>query len=251
VATLLQIHAPVDNVGDRLAPLITERLFGYTVARMSPALMPVEGRRVLSGLGSSLGGYGDWTVDVWGTGHEPGYTGPAVPSSAERSRWRVHAVRGPLTKRLLQLDEDIPIGDPALATPLFYRPKARPTQPVRYFTHCDNDGDPRPGEIYETVSTRIDPFAAIDLIAASDFVLTEALHVAILAHAYGIPWAWAFGKHRAGIVKWHDWLASVGATPERFGVREERRARAWHHRQRFRAVDVARLLGAFPHDIAF
>ncbi len=71
---LLQVCNSLDNVGDRLAAPLTERLFGVRVRPVFRTLPDAhKGAPVLAGLGSFLGYYGDWHLHVWGTGYEPGY----------------------------------------------------------------------------------------------------------------------------------------------------------------------------------
>jgi hypothetical protein len=51
---------------------------------------------------------------------------------------------------------------------------------------------------------------AINVIAGADFVLTGSLHGAILAQAYGIPWA-AYDDGYVDVpAKWLDWAAYLG-----------------------------------------
>lgn len=251
---VVQVVVEIDNVGDVLAPILTERLFGVSTIRVFGTL-PAEarGRPVLAGLGSHLAYHGEWALRVWGCGYEPGYAG-GLPSAeqGDRSLWRFHAVRGHLTRAILNLPTDIPIGDPAILTPRIYTPRETHRDCERYFTHCMNDDLPViPG--IEVHSTRMDPFAAIDLITSSRFVFTEALHVAILAHAYGVPWAWILNGHLDGMVKWFDWFSSIGTRPHCGTLNELGAAREWFHQNAsgFVRLDEDRLLQSFPKDVVW
>ena len=108
---LIQICNGLDNVGDRLAPLITSALFDVEVIKVL-AHVPEQyaGIPVLAGLGSCLGYYGDWPLRVWGTGYEPGYMDRVARSySGTRPLWKVYAVRGYITRTILKLDSDVVI----------------------------------------------------------------------------------------------------------------------------------------------
>ena len=205
---------------------------------------------VLAGLGSCLGYYGDWPLRVWGTGYEPGYMDRVARSySGTRPLWKVYAVRGYITRTILKLDSDVVIGDPAILLPRIYQPHHAPTRDTRYFLHCENDKAPDVDA--DIVSTHMDPFQAIDLICASRFVFTEALHVAILAHAYSIPWAWSLNKHVRGMIKWFDWFSSIGVAPKPFTPTEIDQAMRWYAsvRSEFRHLNDDALLRSFPHDV--
>lgn len=252
---ILQICNDLNNVGDRLASIITERLFGYEVVRVFKDVPPdLTGKPILGGLGSFLGYYGEWPLHVWGTGYEPGYVDSktrAHPGS--RLEWTIHAVRGHVTRTFLKLPSDVPVGDPAILMPRLYSPKSTTYEKIRYFLHCDNDESPPLIPDIPVVSTRQDPFDAIDQIASSGFVFTEALHVAILAYAYSVPWAWSLNKHTRGMVKWYDWFSAIGIPPRCFWYGELSDAQKWYRQSRtsFQRLDPNRLVAAFPHQIAF
>ncbi len=160
-------------------------------------------------------------------------------------------MRGHITRTWFKLRGDTPVGDPAILIPRIYEPRPYPTAVIRYFTHYDNLEAPRIG-YGEVLSTRMDPFVAIDAIVASQFVFTEALHVAILAHAYGIPWAWSLNKHSRGMVKWYDWFSSIDVSGKCFAFSDIADAQRWYDKYGRRAapIDTDRLVAAFPSHIA-
>ena len=252
---ILQICNEIPNVGDRLASYITEQMFGLTVVRVFGTLPPkYRGEPVLAGLGSCLGYYGDWLLHVWGTGYEPGYIDTAHRKNpGSRALWKVHAVRGHITRTILRLSTEIPVGDPGILLPRIYQPLAASRAKVRYFQHCENSSHPDISGVDEFISTHIDPFKAIDLIVASDFVFTEAMHIAIIAHAYGIPWAWSLNQHTRGMVKWYDWFSSIGVRGCCFQPSELTNACKWYSQVQkdFTSINCDKLIASFPLDIAF
>jgi hypothetical protein len=252
---VVQLYIDIDNVGDRLAPILTERLFGLSVESFDASrhLVSPPAGGILAGLGSFLCNCQDLPLRVWGTGYEYGYIFRRYAQVQGRgSSWHVHAVRGPISRDLLHLPDSVAIGDPALLTPRIHEPSPAPHATVRYFTHYANsERVPVPAPV-EICTTRMPPLAAVDLIVASGFVFTESLHVAILAHAYGVPWAWSFNRHRAGVLKWYDWMLSAGLEPRAFHNTQLADARHWARAQaRARPLyDRERLLDAFPRDVA-
>ncbi len=250
---VLQICNGLKNVGDLLAPIITSKLTGASVDGLFKTLPEgYAGEPILAGLGSFLGYYGDWPLHVWGTGFEPGYMDRhARAYCGGRPGWRFFAVRGYLTRMVFHLDENVIVGDPAIVMPRIYEPKAHKTERVRYFLHCDNDEPPEIGVDVEICTTRMDPFRAIDLIAGSSFVFTEALHIAILAYAYGVPWAWSLNKHLRGLFKWFDWFSSIGVAARWFPPSALVQATRWFdesHRG-FLRLDPTALIDAFPEEV--
>lgn len=250
---VLQVCNTLNNVGDRLAPIITKALYDVDVLEVFDTIPPGhEETPILAGLGSFLGYHGDWPLRVWGTGYEPGNLSRVARTyTGSRAQWKVSAVRGHVTRTILGLSEDVVIGDPCILLPSFYSPDAKHTKRERYFLHCDNDEHPDINDSLEVCSTRMDPFEAIDLIASSTFVFTEALHIAILAYAYDIPWAWCLNKHFRGMVKWYDWFSSIGVNGKCCSYDELEEGRRWfsdNHRSIVK-LDMQALIDAFPDDV--
>ena len=250
---ILQICNEIPNFGDRLARIITERLFGHSVIEVFNAIpSDFSNTRVLAGLGSFLGYYLDWPLEVWGTGFEPGYLPrETLRTLARPPNWRIHAVRGHVTRVAFGLHDDIPVGDPGYLVPNFYTPHATYPAKVRYFTHCDHSDEKINVDADEVISTTEDVFSIIDRIVSSEFVFTESLHVAIVAHAYNIPWAWALRKHYRGMTKWYDWFSSIDVNGTCFRPQDLLTARCWYKgaKSDMKRINTDRLLAAFPHDI--
>ncbi|MFT4560459.1 MAG: hypothetical protein ACI9BW_000193 [Gammaproteobacteria bacterium] len=239
-------------MGDLLAPVITERLFDVPVHRVYGAQTnDFKERPLLAGLGSILANFGDLNVHVWGAGYEPGYIFRRyMRAPGSRLGWKIHAVRGPHTAAVLRAGSEVVLGDPGLLVPRFYEPKSVQHEPGRYFTHCEN----KPSDVtvdLPTLSTAQEAFAVVDAIVASDFVFTEALHVAIVAQAFKVPWAWSLNSHTRGVFKWFDWFASIGIEPRCFDYTEVQGAKRWAldaHR-RAQPPSSEALLRAFPREL--
>ncbi len=233
-------HKMLKNLGDYLG-VITVAALGYQCVnpkQTSPHI--VNAGRCLLPIGSVLGMKMlqrlDGPLDVWGCG----WKGDALPADV-MSRAVFHAVRGPRTLAGLNLPPDTPLGDPALLLPhlcqrqvprhhrtlfiphIFYLAKPDIGR-WRRNTGCDqvlsiqvvSAWPPRDSitlrDLVELLRIHIRlgsvPHTAwwtVERIIGADFVLTGSLHGAILAQAYGIPWA-AYNHGAGGVPeKWLDW----------------------------------------------
>jgi len=134
-------------------------------------------------------------------------------------------VRGVLTREVLELPADTVIGDPGLLAPLFHTPSIEPsvvgrTVCIPHVQDHQNEKDLlglsgcdiliRPVvEASEAGLRKI-----LDTIATSDFILTGSLHGAIIACAYGRPFAfWDTGNVDIPF-KWHDFASSINIKAE-------------------------------------
>jgi hypothetical protein len=129
-------------------------------------------------------------------------------------------VRGPLTRDVLGLKESTPLGDPGLLMPCLYTP--RPSKAFEGKTICvphflDKKSDEAllamsrsqtilrpnlPGNMESVLSFT-------DAIAGARFVLAGALHAAIVACAYGRPFAYFDSGYIDVPFKWADFAASI------------------------------------------
>jgi hypothetical protein len=130
-------------------------------------------------------------------------------------------VRGPLTRDALGLPGDTVLGDPALLLPLFH-PAPAPTPNGKRTICVPHILDPKTNdEIADLTGVdhvlrpeiRNDLSAVEEMvneIASADFVLSGALHAAIVASAYDVPYCFFDGGFIDLPFKYRDFSASVG-----------------------------------------
>lgn len=140
---------------------------------------------------------------------------------------KVHAVRGPLTrKKLLEQGVECPevYGDPALLIPLYYKPTISKKYRFGFIPHRSNLNRIDDFTIDEVSLSEHDDVLVIDLskydkwtdivdqICSCENILSASLHGLIIPEAYGIPNLWVEFGHPliGGHFKFHDFFLSVG-----------------------------------------
>ncbi len=134
-------------------------------------------------------------------------------------KYHIYFVRGPKSAAKLGIDTSLSITDPAILLREFLPPAPAEHQ-VSLMMHCDT----AKSGYWEQVAAELgihyidprstDPIAVIQQLIASEYVITESLHGAIIADAYGIPWRPINSMPHINAFKWHDWCASVGISYE-------------------------------------
>jgi hypothetical protein len=145
-------------------------------------------------------------VHIWGSG----YRGDAT-ILREAQNVNFHAVRGPMTRDMLWLTRSMPLGDPALLLTRFYDRKRNGRIIAVPHWESINSEIPTGFKAVSPLCKRDEVLDTIMAIAGADFVLAGSLHAAIIAHAYGVPWAfWGPCSEKGGQAKWTDWAGFLG-----------------------------------------
>jgi hypothetical protein len=224
---------PIQNFGDMLSEtlfdaLTRKGLFDWMQRRMT------EDYDVVHLIGSCISdnqiskdleyvrGAGGKRIAFWGCGlrtDEP--LRPALLAHCE-----FLGVRGPCTRDVLGLPKSTPIGDPGLLMPYVYTPTqhkgfAGKTICVPHFHEKKSDDDLLAISRCEMVLRPNLPASVasistfIDALVSAKFILAGALHAAIVACAYGRPFAYFDSGYIDIPFKWADFAASI-AIPCRF-----------------------------------
>lgn len=239
----------VGNLGDSLGGTILE-LLGHT------ACSHQLGQPTLIGIGSLLspefldGIPGEKLV--WGSGSY------GITLSKElKSQLIFHAVRGPKTRDFLNLPKDIPLGDPALLLSMLLPSIRTESKGILYIPHCNtvysitkkHMVEIGATEFLSIIVTRPQILESVKRIANAEFVLTGSLHGAIIAQAFGVPWALCLIDNQQLVMpfKHDDWAEYLGIRLEVVkNIREG--TRWWNKHGRYGKVqDLQPLLKAFPY----
>lgn len=174
--------------------------------------------RTLFGIGSILGtGVLERHGKVLVCGSGSGYSslGPVDPDLV-----RISWVRGPLTARLMGLDDSVAISDPASLLTIMPEfadlPRGgngtifiphRATAQLQINWH-------RVGQLcnLQVVLPNKDAKEVIRKIIGADQVVTESMHGAIMADAFRIPWVPIKISNQFNDHKWNDWAMGLGLT---------------------------------------
>ncbi len=131
----------------------------------------------------------------------------------------VFAVRGPLTARVLGVDEATSTIDPGILLPEVHAadPAVTPTGRALFVPHWRTDVDCGARWRQACEAAGVDycsplepPRTVLSRIRAATVVITEALHGAIVAEGCGIPWIPVVVGPNVLSFKWLDWCASIG-----------------------------------------
>jgi len=226
---------PTQNMGDFLSELFISRVQAPGAPRYSRIHLigsVIAAGNIRADL-AALRDTPDALVGYWCCGQRD----EAIINPQLRARCRFHGVRGPLTRARLDLPASTPIGDPALLLPLLHDPRPMPELAGRilcvphFFDQAaDRDILEESGAdliLRPNLPASLDVLLkAIDVICSVDFVLAGALHAAIIACAYGKPFAYYIESHIDIPFKWLDFSASVNI-PTVFARNAGEGRRAW------------------------
>lgn len=180
---------------------------------MWPKLLPdafdLESEGIFLGIGSILFDHFPAREPkvVFGAGYG-GYTPPPVIDET----WKIYFVRGKLTAARLGIDPKLAVGDAAIllrscldaAPPKRFR--------VSFMPHWESTLWGSWRKVCETADIHyLDPSESVpqvlDEIRASDLVITEAMHGAIVSDSLRVPWIPIQPNRVEHRMKWQDWLS--------------------------------------------
>jgi succinoglycan biosynthesis protein ExoV len=142
-----------------------------------------------------------------------GYGGYTPPPKMDQS-WDIYFVRGPMTARAIGVDEALGVGDAAILLRSCIKTSSQKLFKVSFMPHWESVFD---GE-WEAVCAAagvhfINPCAPVeavlDDIQASEMLITEAMHGAIVADALRVPWIPVRPIQSQHHQKWFDWAGAL------------------------------------------
>lgn len=130
--------------------------------------------------------------------------------------WTIYAVRGPETASALNLAAETAVVDPGvLVRRIFADVQFAKSGRVAFMPHWRSRSGDWPSLCKRIGIDYIDPLSRVpDIIAAvrgAKFLVAEALHGAITADAFRVPWVslWSEDNVDGFQLKWKDWCSSV------------------------------------------
>lgn len=200
---LYYFHDPNLNFGDDLNPWIWQRVL--------PNFFDDDPNSLFIGIGTLLNHRIPFARHriVFGSGY--GYGEPPRPDGI----WNFVCVRGPLTAAKLSLSKHCAIVDPAvLIHQLFPYRNQNKIYPVAFMPHCASASMGNWELICKIANIKyIDPRQSVEKvmtdIASSELLLAEAMHGAIAAEAFRVPWIALSCYDHISTFKWRDWCESL------------------------------------------
>lgn len=208
---LFYYQSPHGNVGDDLNALLWPKVFGSS-------FFDNDSDKIFLGIGSIFDDRPEFnSFDrpvVFGSGLRSRKRAPQHPE-----RFDIRFVRGPLSARALGLNGVKYISDPAIISPIYItsysKIKRHSLGYVPYFMTPDGLNEKVALEIgAKIISPKLSPQDFINEITSCEKIISEAMHGAILADAYRIPWAGCrlmsgLIEGRISLFKWKDWMRSL------------------------------------------
>jgi succinoglycan biosynthesis protein ExoV len=151
---------------------------------------------------------------IFGTGAGfPGWEYKSMPVIDDS--YSIYSLRGPLSAKALKVSEDLAITDGAILVRRLFDYQNHPKKyRFSYMPHYDFAGEGWALVCQELGFGYIDPSSPVEkalaMISQTEILLSEAMHGAILADAFRVPWI-PITTHRSILeFKWQDWCLSVG-----------------------------------------
>jgi len=201
---LFYFQAPEGNVGDDLNRWLWPKL-------LRPDLIDEDEQNLLIGIGTLLNHKippaQKYTVLTSGVGYGQ------LPNLGE-GKWDFLGLRGELSKKALNITKPVCLLDGAYLLPRFLDVKVEKKYKIAYIPHVDSMINGQWNMVCQLAGIKlIDPRWDVDLfvreLCSCEKVLTEAMHGAILADAYGIPWSPVKAYDYISDFKWNDWASSL------------------------------------------
>ena len=207
------------NFGDALSPIIAQKISNCKIKWVNPRDKSTTFRYYSIG---SIIPPSSPNSEIWGSGIIQSIDVIKIKPK------KVHAVRGPLTRKIL-INNGIECpeiyGDPALLYPKFYNPKIEKRYEIGIIPHYVDQQNPWVAKKSELSNVKVINIlgninSVVNEILSCDMVISSSLHGIIAADAYGIPSVWVefSDKVTGNGFKFRDYFMSVGR-PDRQPIR--------------------------------
>jgi succinoglycan biosynthesis protein ExoV len=210
---LFYYKGQIQNFGDDINPWIWDNVL--------PNFFDDDDSELFMGIGSIL--YDSLPENkkkiVFGSGYG-GYS--AVPKINDS--WKFHFVRGKLTAKALGIDEKLAVGDGAILirSCIDIRSPVKKHK-VSFIPHWESTLYGAWDKVCAHAGINyIDPCLSthetLNAILESEFVITEAMHGAIVADAVRTPWIAIRPIQPEHHMKWHDWVSVLDVELKPFSI---------------------------------
>ncbi|GAC15094.1 polysaccharide pyruvyl transferase family protein [Aliiglaciecola lipolytica] len=132
----------------------------------------------------------------------------------DKGEWNFVALRGPKSQKAVNTSDVKCLLDGAYLMPHYFKPEIKKQYPVAYIPHVDSVIFGQWQKVCDLAGIKfIDPRWSVEKFISElnkcEKVLTEAMHGAILADAYNVPWHPVKAYDYINDFKWQDWAQSL------------------------------------------
>ncbi len=196
-----------NNFGDALNPLVFNHHF--------PDFFNHDESSMFLGIGSILGFIKPSEKAKKIIVFTSGFAYDSIPKPDQR--YDIRCVRGPMTAEVLKINPKLAVTDGALLLRNIAQLAEEPSKKYKYCYvphHISESMFDRWKPLFretgiEFVSPAQDPLTVIRKIRESEFVLAEAMHAAIVADTFRVPWIPVKMFGHINNFKWQDWFHSM------------------------------------------
>ncbi len=192
------------NIGDEFNLWFWEEMLGRDLI----TLMPDD--QLLVGIGTVLNSKLPTAsiLHILGSGVGYGQSNELITKN-----WKIHFVRGYLSARALKIDKQYAISDPGILISQLRPQACGKTIPISFMPHIGIDSVRYRSFIesmgWNYISPSDEENHILQQIAASEKLITSAMHGAIIADSYRTPWLPIITSNEILPFKWHDWFSSL------------------------------------------
>ena len=204
---MLTYYNKTKNFGDMLNPLIfNHHLPGFFDNNQETLFLGIG---TILGLEKGLNSTNRIIVFSSGVGFGDTFTYGELP--VLDSRYDILCLRGPLTAKKLRIDPSLAISDGALLLRNMHIPEQPKKYRFAYIPHHVSEGMfPNWREIADDagihfISPQKNVIEIIQEIQQSEIIITEAMHGAIIADVFRVPWIPVKAYSHINEFKWQDW----------------------------------------------
>ncbi|UKO99773.1 polysaccharide pyruvyl transferase family protein [Nostoc sp. UHCC 0870] len=145
---------------------------------------------------------------IFGTGVGYGQGIPQIDDS-----YKIYCLRGPLSAQALGIENKFALTDGAILIRKLYNFTSKKLYKFSYMPHHNTDGEGWRLVCEKLGFGYIDPHwpreKVLSSISQSEVILAEAMHGAIIADAFRIPWIPVISHSTILSFKWQDWCQSI------------------------------------------
>jgi succinoglycan biosynthesis protein ExoV len=199
----------IGNFGDDLNPWLWEKLI--------PDYLDQDDKTAFVGIGTLLN---NWLPSntpnaklriIFGTGVGYGDVDAIKGSDC----YKFYCVRGPLSAQSLNLEPELAVTDAAILVRKFFQANHPKKFRFSYMPHVGQMAEKELSLVCQElgigfIDPRWTPEKVLLALSATEVLLTEAMHGAIVADALRIPWIPIVSKPKILSFKWQDWCQSIG-----------------------------------------